>query len=36
MSRGFRDGDSKRYFDWLYYAAIDLRAAKLLLDDARC
>lgn len=36
MSRGYRDGDSKRYFDWLYYAAIDLRAAKLLLDDARC
>lgn len=36
MSRGYRDGDSKRYFDWLYYAAIDLRAAKLLLDDSRC
>lgn len=36
MSRGYRDGDSKRYFDWLYYAAIDLRAAKLLLDDERC
>lgn len=36
MSRGYRDGDSKRYFDWLYYAAIDLRAAKLLLDDPRC
>ena len=36
MSRGYRDGDSKRYFDWLYYAAIDLRAAKLLLDDTRC
>ena len=36
MSRGFRDGDSKRYFDWLYYAAIDMRAAKLLLDDPRC
>ena len=36
MSRGYREGDSKRYFDWLYYAAIDLRAAKLLLDDSRC
>jgi HEPN domain-containing protein len=36
MSRGYRDGDSKRYFDWLYYAAIDLRAAKLLLSDERC
>lgn len=36
MSRGYRDGDSKRYFDWLYYAAIDLRAAKLLFSDERC
>ena len=36
MSRGYRDGDSKRYFDWLYYAALDMRAAKLLLDDSRC
>ena len=36
MARGYREGDSKRYFDWLYYAAIDLRAAKLLLDDDRC
>ena len=36
MSRGYRDGDSKRYFDWLYYAALDLRAAKLLLDDTHC
>ena len=36
MGRGYREGDSKRYFDWLYYAAIDLRSAKLLLDDSRC
>ncbi len=36
MARGYREGDSKRYFDWLYYAAIDLRAAKLLTDDERC
>ncbi len=36
MSRGYRESDSRRYFDWLYYAAIDLRAAKLLLDDPRC
>lgn len=36
MARGYRDSDSRRYFDWLYYAAIDLRAAKLLLDDDRC
>ncbi|MCQ2417198.1 MAG: HEPN domain-containing protein [Oscillospiraceae bacterium] len=36
MSRGYRDGDSKRYFDWLYYAAIDLRVAKLILEDGRC
>jgi len=36
MGRGYRESDSRRYFDWLYYAAIDLRAAKLLLDDNRC
>jgi len=36
MSRGYRESDSRRYFDWLYYAAIDLRAAKILLDDTRC
>lgn len=36
MARGYRDSDSRRYFDWLYYAAIDMRAAKLLLDDERC
>ena len=36
MSRGYRDGDSRRYFDWLYYAAIDLRTAKLLLEEPRC
>lgn len=28
MSRGYRDGDSRRYFDWLYYANLDLLAAK--------
>lgn len=36
MARGYRDSDSRRYFDWLYYAALDLRVAKLLLDDDRC
>lgn len=36
MARGYRDGDSKRYFDWLYYAAIDLRCAKLLVEDEKC
>lgn len=36
MARGYRDGDSRRYFDWLYYAAIDLRCAKVLLEDAHC
>lgn len=29
MSRGYRDGDSRRYFDWLYYANLDLLAAKI-------
>ena len=36
MARGYRENDSKRYFDWLYYASIDLRAAKLLHEDNRC
>lgn len=36
MARGYRDTDSKRYFDWLYYAAIDLRCAKILMEDDRC
>lgn len=36
MGRGYRDNDSKRYFDWLYYAAIDLRCARILAEDNRC
>lgn len=36
MARGYRTSDSKRYYDWLYYAAIDLRVAKMLIDDQRC
>ena len=36
MSRGYRDGDSRRYFDWLYYANLDLLAAKNLQCDERC
>ncbi len=36
MGRGYRDGDSRRYFDWLYYAAIDLQCAKILVDDRHC
>lgn len=36
MGRGYRDSDSKRYFDWLYYAALDLLAAKLLVTNQYC
>jgi HEPN domain-containing protein len=36
MSRGFRDSDSKRYFDWLFHANIDYLAAKSLKEDERC
>ncbi len=36
MGRGYRDSDSRRYFDWLYYANLDLLAAKNLLGDERC
>ena len=36
MGRGYRESDSRRYFDWLYYANLDLLAAKNLLDDERC
>lgn len=36
MARGYRTSDSRRYFDWLYYATIDLRAAKLLMEDPAC
>ena len=36
MGRGYRDTDSRRYFDWLYYANLDLLAAKTLLGDERC
>lgn len=28
--------DSKRYFDWLYHANIDYKAAVLLSKDERC
>ena len=36
MSRGYRDNDSKRYFDWLYYANIDLLAANELIAQPLC
>lgn len=36
MGRGYRDSDSRRYYDWLFYAAIDLRSAKMLLEDQFC
>lgn len=36
MARGYRTSDSKRYYDWLYYATIDLRVAQKLTDDKHC
>lgn len=36
MTRGYRENDSRRYFDWLYYANIDLMAAKLLIETPLC
>ena len=36
MARGYRDTDSRRYFDWLYYSAIDLRCAELIIDEPHC
>lgn len=36
MARGYRTSDSKRYYDWLYYAAIDLHVAQKLTDDKHC
>lgn len=28
--------DSKRYFDWLFHANLDLLAAQTLIEDERC
>ncbi len=36
MNRGYRDNDSRRYYDWLYYAYIDLIAAENLIDIPLC
>lgn len=34
--RDERNSDSKRYFDWFFYASLDLLAAKNLYTDERC
>lgn len=36
MGRGYRDSDSRRYFDWLFHANLDFLAAKNLIKDTRC
>lgn len=36
MGRGYREKDSRRYFDWLYYSNLDLVCAKTLFSDERC
>ena len=33
MSRGSKKGDSKRYYDWIYHAALDRMAAEALCTD---
>lgn len=35
MSRGDHKTDSKRCYDWMFYAYSDLLAAKLLISDKR-
>lgn len=35
MSRGGHNSDSKRYYDWLFYANNDLTAANALCEDKR-
>lgn len=36
MGRGYRDSDSRRYFDWLFYSNLDYISAKNLMEDVRC
>lgn len=36
MGRGYRDSDSKRYFDWLFYSNLDYISANNLMQDVRC
>lgn len=33
MSRGGKKGDSKRYYDWIFHAALDRMAAEKLRSD---
>ncbi len=33
MSRSSKKGDSKRYYDWIYHAALDRMAAERLCGD---
>ncbi|MBQ7784062.1 MAG: HEPN domain-containing protein [Oscillospiraceae bacterium] len=35
MSRGNRKSDSKRYYDWIYHAALDRMAAERLSGEAK-
>jgi len=36
MGRGYRENDSRRYFDWLFHSNVDFLAAKNLFHDERC
>lgn len=35
MSRSSKKGDSKRYYDWIYHAALDRMAAELLCEEPK-
>lgn len=36
MARNSHTTDSKRYYDWLYYARLDYMVARLILKDKYC
>ena len=35
MSRGPKKGDSKRYYDWIYHASLDMMAAQILCNEPK-
>lgn len=35
MSRGPKKGDSKRYYDWIYHASLDMMAAEVLAPEPK-
>ena len=35
MSRGPKKGDSKRYYDWIYHASLDMMSAEALCNEPK-